>query len=191
MELVSAALANPHNRKILERLPALGLPDCWLVAGCLFQPLWNAHSGLPPQHGIRDYDVFYFDGRDLSYEAEDEAIRRARVLFADLDVLVEVRNQARVHLWYPQKYGADYPPLRASRDGIDRFLVACTCLGIQPRGDGSIQLHAPFGTKDTELGLLRPNFRAYGLHRFREKAESYRARWPWLKIENDVQATLG
>ena len=152
MELVSAALANPHNRKILERLPALGLPDCWLVAGCLFQPLWNAHSGLPPQHGIRDYDVFYFDGRDLSYEAEDEAIRRARVLFADLDVLVEVRNQARVHLWYPQKYGADYPPLRASRDGIDRFLVACTCLGIQPRGDGSIQLHAPFGTKDTELG---------------------------------------
>ena len=54
-----------------------------LVAGALFQTVWNLRSGRPPQEGIRDYDVFYWDD-DLSYEAEDRVIRRADSLFRDL-----------------------------------------------------------------------------------------------------------
>lgn len=61
---VDQALANPANRAILERLPALGLPDAWLVAGCLFQTVWNLRTGRPPMDGIRDYDLFYFDAGD-------------------------------------------------------------------------------------------------------------------------------
>ena len=45
---VSEALQNPHNAALLERLPFLGLPDAWLVAGCLFQTVWNLRSGLAP-----------------------------------------------------------------------------------------------------------------------------------------------
>jgi hypothetical protein len=30
---------------------------------------------------------------------------------ASLRVAVEVRNQARVHLWYPAKHGLPYPKL--------------------------------------------------------------------------------
>jgi hypothetical protein len=182
MDLLSAALSNPINRKILERLALLGLNDCWLVAGCLFQSLWNRMSDRPVQSGIKDYDIFYFDSSDLSYEGEDAAIRKAEALFSDLGVLVELRNQARVHLWYPRKFGADYPPLSCASEGIDRFLIAGTCLGVQPLGDGSIRLHATFGTNEAEHGLLRPNPIAIGLHRFQEKAESYRARWDWLTI---------
>ena len=33
---------NPNNRAILERWDALALPDGWLVAGCLFQTVWNS-----------------------------------------------------------------------------------------------------------------------------------------------------
>ena len=43
---VSEALQNPHNAALLERLPFLGLPDAWLVAGCLFQTVWNLRSAL-------------------------------------------------------------------------------------------------------------------------------------------------
>ena len=39
---LTLALKNACNTAILERLPALGLPDAWLVAGCLFQTVWNA-----------------------------------------------------------------------------------------------------------------------------------------------------
>jgi hypothetical protein len=40
--------ANPANRAILSRWQKLELPNAWLVAGCLFQSVWNLQSGRPP-----------------------------------------------------------------------------------------------------------------------------------------------
>jgi hypothetical protein len=183
MDLIAAALANPINRKILERIPLLGAPNACLVAGSVYQALWNALSDRPPAEGVKDYDLFYFDAGDLSYEAEDRVIQRARVLFADLDVLIDVKNQARVHLWYPQRFGGDYPVLNRVEDGIARFLVRSTCIGLMPAFDGTLRLIAPYGMEETAAGILRPNaLRSLDMVRFREKAESYRARWPWLRI---------
>ena len=73
--LVEAVLRNPMNRAILERLPALGLADAWLVSGAVFQTVWNVITGRPPEYGIKDYDIFYFDP-DTSFAAEDVVIRR-------------------------------------------------------------------------------------------------------------------
>src|SRR5271156_1123478 len=101
-EFLAAILRNPNNAAILALLPQLELADCWLVSGALFQTVWNLRCGLPTTHGIKDYDIFYFDA-DTSWESEDIAITHARKLFADLDVVVELRNQARVHLWYQEK----------------------------------------------------------------------------------------
>jgi hypothetical protein len=61
---------------------------------------------------VKDYDVFYFDDSDLSWDAEDAVIRRVQEAVADLGVTVEVKNQARVHLWYEQRFKATYPRLR-------------------------------------------------------------------------------
>jgi hypothetical protein len=113
------------------RLPLLGVPQTWLVAGCVYQAAWNARAGHAPQSGIKDYDIFYFDASDLSWEAEDVVIRRGRVLFADLDGLIEIRNQARVHLWYPQRFGAPYPALVSAEDGIGLFLHAALALACR------------------------------------------------------------
>ncbi|HVT50140.1 MAG TPA: nucleotidyltransferase family protein [Dongiaceae bacterium] len=182
MDLIAAALANPINRKILERLPLLGAPQACLVAGSVYQALWNALSGRPAAEGIKDYDLFYYD-EDTSYEAEDLVIRRARTLFADLDVLIDVKNEARVHLWYKQRFGGDYPRLQRVEDGIARFLVRATCIGLMPQVEGALRLIAPYGTAETEAGILRPNaLWCPSMERFRAKAETYRARWPWLRI---------
>ncbi len=182
MDLVGAALSNPINRAILQRLPLLGAAQGCLVAGCVYQALWNRQAGAKAQDQVKDYDIFYFDDGDLSWEAEDRVIQRGRALFADLDALIEIRNQARVHLWYPQRFGAAYPQLASAADGIGRFLVRCTCVGLMPQGDGSLKLLAPYGLDELERGELRPNANAPTLGRFREKAASYTARWPWLKI---------
>ena len=131
---------NPLNTAVLARLGELKVPQLYLVAGCLFQTVWNVQSGRPPGEGLRDYDIFYWDD-DTSYEAEDAVIRRAHALFADLGVLIEVRNQARVHLWFGQKYGAARLPLGSSQQSIAEFLVVCSCLGIDPHG----QVYAPYG----------------------------------------------
>ncbi len=182
MDLITAALANPINRKILERLPMLGAPDACLVAGSIYQAWWNALSGRPVAEGVKDYDLFYFDA-DISYEAEDAVIRRAAALFADLDVLIDVKNQARVHLWYPKRFGGDYPRLEQVEDGIARFLVRSTCIGLMPQSGGTLRLIAPYGVEETRGGELRPNaLWCPDIARFRAKAESYVARWPWLRI---------
>src|SRR3954470_14100105 len=173
MDLTTAALANPINRKILERLPMLGAPNACLVAGSIYQAWWNALSGRPVAEGVKDYDVFYFDDRDLSYEAEDAVIQRARALFADLDVLVDVKNQARVHLWYPQRFGGDYPQLYKVEDGIARFLARSTCVGLMAQVDGTLRLIAPYGIEETRRGEIRPNaLWCPDIVRFRAKAQS-------------------
>ncbi len=142
------ALGNPANAALLERLKDLRLPQGHLTAGCLFQTLWNAVSGRPAAENIKDYDVFYFD-EDLSWEAEDRVIRRVAEATGDLGFPVEVKNQARVHLWYRQRFGADYPQLVSVQEGISRYLVQCTCVGIDI---ASGEVFAPDGFGDLEAG---------------------------------------
>ena len=180
---IDLALANPINRTILERLPKLGALDVWLVAGCLYQAVWNAAAGRPADENVKDYDIFYCDRADLSWEAEDKVIKRADDLFADLAIEHEVRNQARVHLWYGEKFGEPGTPLQTSRDGINRFLVACTCVGLRAGANGP-ELYAPHGLDDLFAGRLKPNPLTPSRN-FRAKAESYRARWPWLALVDD------
>jgi uncharacterized protein len=176
------AMRNRTNRAIVERLPTLGVPDAYLVAGCLFQTVWNLREGRELTAGIDDYDVFYFDDADLSYEAEDAVIARAKSLFADLGVRVEVRNQARVHLWYPARFGGVYPRLTSARDGIDRFLVACTRVGIGTPRPNELELYAPDSLEDLYAGILRPNPAMPSPALFAAKAASYIARWPFLTL---------
>jgi hypothetical protein len=95
----------------LVRARSLDLPDWLIVSGALYNSVWNQLTGKPSGYGIKDVDLFYFDGNDLSYEAEDRMIAGAVAVFADLPLPVEVRNQARVHLWYPQKFGRSCPAL--------------------------------------------------------------------------------
>jgi hypothetical protein len=176
--LISIAMTNPVNAALAERLPELGLQQCMLTAGCLFQAVWNHRSRQPVAWGVKDYDVFYFD-EDLSWEAEDEVIQRTRGLFEDLEVNVEIKNQARVHLWYSQRFGGDYPRLQSARDGIDRYLIAGTCMGLDV---ATGEVYAPNGLADTEHGLLRINPGNPRADLFDQKARSYQARWPWLRI---------
>ena len=178
VEFVDGALANIVNAELLARLRSLDLPECYLTAGCLFQPIWNRKSGQRAGWGIKDYDVFYFD-QDISWSAEDQFIRLVAEATADLSVIVEVRNQARVHLWYPQRFGGDYPQLASTRDGIDRYLICCTCVGIEVVSGA---VYAPYGLEELGQGDLRINPLNAKPDLFRQKAQSYQSRWPWLTV---------
>jgi hypothetical protein len=129
-KFIDVAMSNPANVALLSRLPSLGLRECYLTAGCLFQPVWNHASGWAADQWIKDYDVFYFDAGDLSWDAEDLVIKRVEAIAVDLGIRVEARNQARVHLWYEKRFGTFCPELTSTRHGIDRYLIACACVGI-------------------------------------------------------------
>jgi hypothetical protein len=145
----------------------------------VFQTIWNRMSDRAPEWGIKDYDVFYFDDSDLSWEAEDRVIQEVAEKTADLPIKVEVKNQARVHLWYSRPFGGDYPRLTGTRAGIDRYFISCTCVGIDVRTG---ELYAPDGLGDLASGSMRQNPRNPKPALFRQKAENCRRRWPWLRI---------
>src|SRR5688500_11323713 len=133
-------LKNRNNRAILDRWNLLALPDGWLVAGCLFQTVWNLQAGRSPEADIKDYDLFYFDPADTSEESESGVQLRVHELLSDLGVTIEVTNQARVHLWYESYFGQPYAELRSACEGIDRFLIPATCVGVRPG-----EVYAPNG----------------------------------------------
>lgn len=176
-EFLALVKQNPLNAAILERLPELQrvAPEAHLVAGSLFGTVWNVQTGRPPTENIKDYDLFYWHP-DTSYAAEDAVIQYAAQLFADLDAPIEVRNQARVHLWFNQKHGLNRPPLQSAREGIDQFLVECTCLGVDARGE----VYAPYGLADMAAGRLKLNELNHSPTLYAAKVQSYQARWPWL-----------
>ena len=178
-------LTNRNNRIIFDRWSAVALPDSWLVAGCLFQTVWNLRAGLPVEQNIKDYDLFYFDNDDLSQEAEQNAQFRVDDLFADLNIPIEVSNQARVHIWYESYFGFPYEALNSSSEGIDRFLIPATCVGMRPDA-----IYAPHGLDLIYEGVLTENSLTPYAKLFEQKAASYCARWPFLRVLRSLHAAV-
>ena len=180
-EFLTAALRNPANAIIAEKLFELDLPDAWLVSGCLVQTVWNVLTGRAVDYGINDYDVFYFDP-DTSWEAEDEIIRMLAERLSARGIAVEARNQARVHLWYGEKHGLPYPELHCSTEGIDRFLAKNTQIGIRRTRDG-YQVYAPNGFDDVAALIVRPNPGAnFSAANYEAKAKRWKKLWPEITV---------
>lgn len=180
-EFLALALRNPVNVAIMDELPRLALPDAWLVSGCLVQSVWNVLTDRPVDHGIADYDVFYFDP-DTSWDAEDAVIRKLQARLDHLGVKIETRNQARVHLWYPAKHALPYPPLSCSTEGIDRFLTQNTQVGVRRTEDG-FNVYAPNGFDDVAGLIARPNQGPnFSAANYAVKAMRWKALWPELTV---------
>src|SRR5260370_16430919 len=154
-DFIAAALRNPINEIIAGELFQLALPDAWIVAGCLVQTVWNVQTARSVDYGISDHDIFYFDP-DTSWQAEDAMIRKLQGQFARTGAKVEVRNQARVHLWYPEKHRLPYPALHCSTQGIDRFLTKNTQVGIRRTPSGH-DIYAPNAFAHIAKMIVRPH----------------------------------
>ena len=180
-QFLTATLQNPANEIITDELFRLALPDCWLVSGCLVQTAWNVQTGRAVDYGINDYDVFYFDP-DSSWEAEDGIIRLLAERLSPRAVAVEARNQARVHLWYPQKHDVPYHALRCSTEGIDRFLTRNTQIGLRRTHD-NYEVYAPHGLGDVAAMIVRPNRGPnFSPANYAAKAARWKKLWPEITV---------
>ncbi|TLQ46170.1 nucleotidyltransferase family protein [Streptomyces marianii] len=167
---------------VLARAVTLELPEWYVTAGCLFQTVWNVVTGRPPTNGIKDYDLFYFDSDDLSWEAEDTVIKAGREVFAGLPAEVEIRNEARVHLWYQDKFGVSCPPYESAEAAIDSFAATTCCLGVRVEADGQWRVYAPHGLSDMFNLVVRPNPVLAPRAVYETKAARWREQWPELTV---------
>jgi len=175
--------ASPRLMRVLTIARDLDLPDWRIVSGAIYQTVWNALTGRDPDYGLKDYDLFYYDVSDLSYEAEDVVIRAAARAFpADLASLVEVRNQARVHLWFEDHFGEAYTPLSGSDEAIGRFVAPVFAVGVRLERDGRLDIAAPFGLEDIFAMRIRPNPSRPLARGWAKVTASAKARWPELAV---------
>jgi len=172
---------NEHAQKILTSAPGLKLPNWYLGARCISQTVWNVLHEFSPGHGIKDYDLVYYDSGDLSFETEDNHIQQAKRLFRSIPVPVEVRNEARVHLWYPEKFGYPIDPYRSVEEAIASWPTTATCVGVKYVGKG-FHVYAPYGLDDLFAMLVRPNKALKKKQVYEDKVKRWSATWPKLRV---------
>jgi hypothetical protein len=177
--------AAPTLMQVMATTHELALPDWLIVSGAVYQRVFNQLTGRDPDYGIKDYDLAYHDGSDISYDAEDVVIRRVAAAFEPpLREQVEVRNQARVHVWFEGKFGEPYAPLGSSAEALERFVSPVFSVGARLGPDERIEIVAPFGLDDLFAMRMRPNpiRKTVGFDRI---SENLTKRWPELKVERD------
>lgn len=183
--LIEIVSKNIYARQIIDSSESLfgDIAPWYLAAGCISQSVWNYLSGRDPIAGIKDYDLIYYDAGDISYAAEDIFIRKGTQLFKSWPVEVEIRNQARVHVWFAQHFGYPIDPLRSCEEAISGWPATVTCVGIT-KTNGRDHVYAPYGLDDVFDMVLRPhpstNTRSKAP--YEKKVEKWTKIWPALKV---------
>jgi len=182
VRLAAIVRADPGLMHVLTTVRGLGLADWRVFSGAVYQSVWNAVTGRPAGYGVRDYDLGYFDP-DVSWDAEDAVIKRVAAAFEPpFRDMVEVRNQARVHLWFEGKFGEPYEALTGTDEALAGFVAPAFAVGVRLEADDTISFAAPFGLDDVFSLTLRPNPNRPLARGWGKAVASATARWPELSI---------
>jgi hypothetical protein len=184
-QLAQVRAALERNRSlmtVLERARDMGIPNWYVAGGSISQTIWNAVTNRPGDTGIADYDLVYFDGADLSYEAEDVVIQQGRRVFADVATQVEIKNQARVHLWYEARFGVRCPKHASTEAAIDLWASNTAMVGVRLLDDGRWKVYAPRGFSDFFNLVVRPHAAVATKAAFEKKVARWLTHWPELRV---------
>ena len=170
--------------EVLAAARAVAAPDWLIGAGAVRTAVWDRLHGYEVSTELADVDLAFFDPHDLTEERETEVEHQLR---ARLPVEWDAKNQARVHLWYPRRFGYEVPPLTSSADAVATWPETATAVGLRLTDDDRLVVEAPLGLDDL-LGMVhRRNPRRVSREEYRRRLESKRIteRWPRATIAPD------
>lgn len=175
-------LQNKKLRETLIRLQKTSLKNYsyYIGAGAINQTIFNYYHDYPLDYGIKDFDIVYFNA-DTSYTAEDRMIKEVEKTLKDIDVEFDIKNEARVHLWYNEKYQTKRNPYTSVKEAISRWGATITCIGVRMENNHLIIL-APYGLNDIFNMIIRPTKIDFTKEQYEERANRWKEKWPLLKI---------
>ena len=173
-------LKNNVLKTILERLEGYGLDNYYVAAGAINQTVFNYYHNNSMNYLIDDYDIVYYD-EDLSYEKEDKIIKEINLLCKYLNVSLDIKNQARVHLWFKNKFGYSIEPNKSVEDAISKWGSTVTCIGVRLKNN-ELTIFAPYGLNDLFSLIIRPNKENFIKKGYEEKTRKWKQNWPKLTI---------
>ncbi len=172
---------NKAIEDVLRLAQTLKLPNWYLGAGCIAQTVWNHIHGFDLTQGIKDCDLVYFDNTNLSYESEDTFIQLGKKVFKDIPIPVEIRNQARVHLWYEKRFGRKINTYNSVEEAINEWPTTATSVGVKYDETGKFTVYAPYGLNDLFGMIVRPNKLKITEDIYLDKVARWTSIWPNLK----------
>lgn len=174
---------NKTLKNVLLKLQETSIVDYnyYVGAGAINQTVFNYYHNYPIDKGIEDFDIVYFDN-DTSYEKEDKIIKEIETKLKDLNISCDIKNQARVHIWYNKKYNTNYKKeYENTEDAISKWNTTITCIGVRMENNHLI-VHAPYGLDDLFKLIIRPQKYEVSKELYDKKCQKWLKKWPNLKI---------
>ncbi|MDR0287311.1 MAG: nucleotidyltransferase family protein [Clostridiales bacterium] len=179
--LTKIVMENCPIRYIIEKAAGMELNNYYVGAGCIAQTVWNHQMGLELTNGISDIDFVYFDKSDLSVEAENAVIEMLIDAMEPCPIKLDIKNQARVHLWYKDHFGYDIEPYKTVEEAINTWPTTATSIGMRLEND-VMKVYAPVGLNDLFGMIIRPNKVQITEEIYIQKVKKWIAKWPELTI---------
>jgi uncharacterized protein len=174
----AASVAADMPCSLSQRLVKLTLQNPWLKT--VLTTVWNdAHRYSLTEH-ISDIDLVYFDS-ELAEESESSHILNAQKLFSDIPLRIDLKNQARVHLWYEARFGYPIAPYTSVEQAIATWPTTATAVGMSLDND-ILTICAPFGLDDLFNLVVRPNKVQITRGIYEAKVSRWQKHWPKLQI---------
>ena len=99
----------------------------------------------------------------------------------DIDIVSDIKNQARVHIWYNPKYGTNREPYTSCEDAVSSWGSTVTCIGIR-KENGQLIVYCPYGLNDLFSLTIRPVKRYFDKESYEARSKRWKAKWDKLNI---------
>ncbi len=159
------------------------LPNAWVGAGIIFQNVWNVLHGYELNTYIKDIDVLYWDESDLSWTSENNHIQSFTETLSNTSIPFDIKNIARVHLWYEERFGIAKAQYQSIQESISTWPVIGACMAMR-MNKGNLEFIAPYGFQDMFSLRVRPNKVLVNQTIYENKAIKWKEQSPKLSIEN-------
>lgn len=173
---------DPDLWQLITAASALNIPNLYVGGGSLAQSVWNHLFHKSIGYGFSDVDIVYFDG-DLSEEKEKRVRNQISAALSPNRYDVDVKNEARVHLWYQAHFGMSIKPYSSTEDAISSWPSTATALGVYLDKKQKLQVFAPYGMNDIYKGIMRPNKQMITKAMYDKKVTKWSQKWPELDVK--------
>ena len=132
-------------------------------------------------NGISDIDFVYFDNNDLTINGENKIIENINNIMGIIPVKIDIKNQARVHLWYKQHFGYDIKPYISVENTINSWPTTATSIGVRIENK-KFEIYAPYGLNDLFGMIVRANKTQITEEIYYQKVNKWIKKWSSLTI---------
>jgi hypothetical protein len=181
-QLVQIVRSTDWLMRALAAAREVDAPDWLIGAGAIRTAVWDRLHGYAQRTPLPDIDLGFFDPDDLSEERERETTRRLQAALPG--ERWDAKNQAAVHLWYPQKFGRAVEPFSSTAAAVATFPETAACVAVKLTAEERIEIVAPYGLEDL-FGLVHrhnPARASVEVYEARLASKRITERWPRVTV---------